>query len=600
MAGPENHSETLRTGWTTGTCATAAAVAAAQLLTTGESVEQVTIHLPSGEQVPLAVHTCDWHSDAQTATDQVWAGASVIKDGGDDIDVTHGLEICARVRRIPEPLVRILGGPGVGRVTRAGLSVPVGEWAINPVPREMLRAHLTPYMSEQGGIEVVISVSGGELAAEKTFNGRLGIVGGISIIGTSGRVVPMSEEAFKASLLVALKQAVALGHQELTFVFGNYGEAFALSQGVPETAILKMSNFVGFMLDEAAKLGVSRVALVGNIGKLVKVSSGSFHTHSYLSDGKFETLVAHLALMGAPRSLLEQVMHAATTEAVVTLLESWSQGAVDYSDLYRRLAHAAKEKCLQRVRHAFDVDIVLFSDQRRLLAMTPKATVQSTPATALAIESVPSGRSPIKVVGIGPGKLSLMTAEATQAITSAEVVIGAKRQLEMIAPLLAQGTVTHQVSGRPKEVVDLIHEHPEGTAVVVLASGDPLLFGIGDSLRRQFPKLEVINGISALQYIFAQIPVSMNDVYLTSCHGRDFDAKILQRHDKIALVTDQIWHPGAIAKALLGAPVTLYIGRDLGYPEQAVYSGRPELFADYSASGLHAVVIVKEKSDERP
>lgn len=588
----------LRTGWTTGTCATAAAAAAVQLLTTGVSPGQVVIALPSGELVPLEIQSCAFEKRLETDEDY-WAMASVIKDGGDDIDVTHGLEIRAHVRRIPDQMVRILGGSGVGKVTRAGLSVPVGEWAINPVPREMLQSHLSPFISELGGIEVVISVPGGEVAAEKTFNGRLGIVGGISIIGTSGRVVPMSEEAFKASLLVALKQAVALGHRQLTFVFGNYGEAFALSQGVPETAILKMSNFVGFMLDEAAKLGVEHVTVVGNIGKLVKVASGSFHTHSYISDGKFETLVAHLALLGAPPVRLEQVMAAATTEAVVALVDQWALEGEDYRALYSLLALAAKNKCFQRVRHAFNIDIVLFSDQRRLLASTMdiEAEVQ---VGHLKMEDQPDSAyqtiqpSQLIVVGLGPGDLSLMTTKAKLAIARADVVIGAVRQLELVATMLSKSAVTHRVSGRVSEIVQLIAEHPKAKSIVVLASGEPLLFGIGNSLRGYYSELEVISGISSLQYLFSKIPVGMNDVLLTSCHGREFDASNLKQFNKIAMVTDQVWHPGAIAKAFKGEPITLFIGRNLGYPDETILSGRPEELMDYDIAGLHAVVLVRD------
>lgn len=576
----------LRTGWTTGTCATAAALAAVHLLMEAIALNQVTVMLPKGGTANLAIENLIKLTENQVC-------ASVIKDGGDDIDVTHGLEITVTVKRTIEKGISIKGGVGIGKVTRAGLSVPVGEWAINPVPREMLMSHLTPYLRDEGGFEVVIEAPKGQEAAEKTFNGRLGIMGGISIIGTSGRVEPMSEEAFKASLEVALKQAIVLGERELVFVFGNYGESYAKDFGVPETAILKMSNFVGFMLDKALEYGAQKVVLVGNIGKLVKVASGSFHTHSHISDGKFETLVAHLALMGAPVGLLEQVMSQATTEGVVALLDAQNHRWGDYSGVYQRLAESAKTKCLERVRNGVAIDVVLFSDQKRFLSSTeakwsPKQ--QDTPVQP----------ARFSVVGIGPGDLSLLTLRGQMTIANASAVLGAKRQLEAIKPFLKNNVQTLEVNGRIGKLVALIDSaKSEGAGnIVVLASGDPLVYGIGQRLREQYKEIEIVSGISAIQYFFTKIPIPMQDVYVTSCHGRplDIDKLLAAPIDKIAMVTDGINHPGVIAKSLLGQHVTLHIGSNLGYPNESIVSGSPERLRDFDGLGLHVLVIEKERS----
>lgn len=589
----EANVKALRNGWTTGTCATAAALAAVHLLVESTALDQVTVILPKGGTANLVIENLIRLTENQVC-------ASVIKDGGDDIDVTHGLEITATVKRTIEKGISIKGGVGIGKVTRAGLSVPVGEWAINPVPREMLISHLTPYLRDEGGFEVVIEAPKGQEAAEKTFNGRLGIMGGISIIGTSGRVEPMSEEAFKASLEVALKQAIVLGERELVFVFGNYGESYAKNNGIPETAILKMSNFVGFMLDKALEYGAQKVVLVGNIGKLVKVASGSFHTHSHISDGKFETLVAHLALMGAPVGLLEQVMGQATTEAVVAVLEANKQLFGDYSGVYQRLAESAKTKCLERVRNGVAIEVVLFSDQKRFLSSTDSKWCPNREDISVQPPRFSFIQPPrFSVVGIGPGDLSLLTLRGQMAIGNAQVVLGAKRQLEAIKVLLKDNVQIFEVNGRIGEMVALIDAAKAKSVVniTVLASGDPLVYGIGQRLRERYPEIEIISGISAIQYLFTKIPVPMQDVYVTSCHGRplDIDKLLAVPIDKIAMVTDAINHPSIIAKSLLGQRVTLYIGSNLGYPNETILSGGPEDLQHFDGQGLHVLVIKKER-----
>ena len=231
----------------------------------------------------------------------------VTKDGGDDVDATHGLPICARVEAIAGEGILLQGGSGVGRVTRPGLGQPEGEWAINHIPRQMIREAVDAVrreLDEPGGLCVTIFVPGGEEAARKTFNPHLGIEGGISILGTSGIVEPMSVKAIVETTALELRQAAASGARRMVLTPGNYGMEFlarggvALPAGVP---VVRCSNFIGEALDGAGAEGFSSVLLVGHIGKLVKLAGGIMNTHSRWADGRAELFCAHAALCGADR-----------------------------------------------------------------------------------------------------------------------------------------------------------------------------------------------------------------------------------------------------------------------------------------------------------
>lgn len=246
----------------------------------------------------------------------------VTKDGGDDVDATHGLPICARVEAIAGEGILLQGGSGVGRVTRPGLDQPVGEWAINHIPRQMIREAVDAVrreLDEPGGLCVTIFVPGGEEAARKTFNPHLGIEGGISILGTSGIVEPMSVKAIVETTALELRQAAASGARRMVLTPGNYGMEFlarggvALPAGVP---VVRCSNFIGEALDGAGAEGFSSVLLVGHIGKLVKLAGGIMNTHSRWADGRAELFCAHAALCGADRDTARALMDSATARPV--------------------------------------------------------------------------------------------------------------------------------------------------------------------------------------------------------------------------------------------------------------------------------------------
>ncbi len=307
----------LRCGYTTGTCAALAAAGAARLLLTGETPESAALITPKGWRVETPLADC--------RRDGAGALCAVRKDAGDDPDVTDGCLVCARVRKT-ERGITIEGGEGVGRVTKPGLDQPVGAAAINSVPRRMIAAAVEEVSAEAGyggGLEIVISVPAGAALAERTFNPMLGIVGGISILGTSGIVEPMSERALIDTVALSIRQAAAEGAARLLLTPGNYGADYLEKNkldalGVP---IVKCSNFIGEALDAALAEGIKEVLLVGHIGKLVKLAGAVMNTHSRTADCRSELFTAHAAICGGDTALCRALMEAVTADACLALLE---------------------------------------------------------------------------------------------------------------------------------------------------------------------------------------------------------------------------------------------------------------------------------------
>ena len=294
----------LRPGVTTGSCAAAAARAAARPAVVRRAV-------PGGRTLSLGVET--------SASLPGRASCGVRKDAGDDPDVTHGLLILADVAFDPDgaPGVTLRGGEGVGTVTLPGLEQPVGEAAINRVPRRMIQEGIREEAERAGfagAVSASVRVPGGETAAERTFNPRLGIVGGISILGTTGIVEPMSESAFTATIRAELSVLAAAGEQGVILTPGNYGRDFLREmEAVPDRLAVKCGNFLGEALGMAAELGFCRVLMVGHLGKLVKLAGGMLNTHSRYGDCRMELLCAHAALAGAGQEVARGVMASATT-----------------------------------------------------------------------------------------------------------------------------------------------------------------------------------------------------------------------------------------------------------------------------------------------
>lgn len=299
----------LRKGYTTGTCAAAATKAAAQALLTGECVKEVNILLPGSDSISIKIH--------DTKIEDGVAVSSVIKDSGDDPDVTDGIEIGAVVS-FAEHGIKIDGGKGVGRVTREGLDQSVGSAAINSTPRQMIRNAVREVSGDyEGGFEVTIFVPDGENIAKKTFNPRLGIVGGISILGTSGIVEPMSEKALLDTIFLELKTKRKTGEKTAVLVPGNYGENFAEEKmGIKNT--VQFSNYLGDAIDYASDLGFSSILIISHIGKLVKAASGIMNTHSKYADGRMENIALCAALAGY--SGIEKILNCVTCDEAYELI----------------------------------------------------------------------------------------------------------------------------------------------------------------------------------------------------------------------------------------------------------------------------------------
>lgn len=350
-----------KTGFTTGSCAAGAAKAACLLLKENWQGTEVDIPLPGEQRLKLHIRSCEKEDGV--------ARVGIIKDAGDDPDITHGLEVQAVIRVLSNyGDIIIRGGQGVGVVTKKGLQVPVGEGAINPVPRQMIQAAVREVFPKEE-VEVVIEVLEGERIAHKTLNPRLGIVGGISILGTTGIVRPMSEEAFKTSILPELDQALAYGHQAIILTPGHYGFRAATEQlKVPSEAIVQMSNFVGFLLEEAAFRKIEKVVLFGHIGKLIKVSGGIFHTHTHVADARMEILLAHAALAGIPVERLKELAEFPTTEGATKelLAEGWNA-------LFFKLAQRASLRAMEHVHGQIQIGTVFTLINGEMIAWDEQA-----------------------------------------------------------------------------------------------------------------------------------------------------------------------------------------------------------------------------------
>ena len=357
--------EKLRCGYTTGTCAAAAAAGAAALLLTGEALPAVRLLTPAGVEVEAEL--------LRHAAGDGWASCAVRKDGGDDPDVTHGTLIFARVERTDLPGLSIDGGEGVGRVTRPGLDQPVGAAAINSTPRRMIAEQLEAARARAGyagGLRAVISAPEGAALAKRTFNPRLGIVGGISILGTSGIVKPMSEAALLESIFLELDQQRAAGTEDVLLTPGNYGEAFAREVlGLRLDRWCMCSNYLGAAIDHAAGAGFRSVLVVGHLGKLIKAAAGCMNTHSKTADARRETLTAHAALAGADGPLLRALFNAPTTDAGVELLRQ----AGLLGPVMASLGEALDERLKARAGEGLAIEALFFSNQYGILGRTPGA-----------------------------------------------------------------------------------------------------------------------------------------------------------------------------------------------------------------------------------
>ena len=357
----------LRLGYTTGSCAAAASKAAAYMLLSGRRKERISLETPKGITLTLDIEDIEMRED--------FVSCAVRKDAGDDPDITDGALVYARVESCGEPGVAIDGGTGVGRVTKPGLDQPVGSAAINSVPRRMIRENVEEVMrlfDHAGGLKVVVSIPAGEELAKKTFNPRLGIVGGISVLGTTGIVEPMSETALVETIRAELSQRRALGRESVLLTPGNYGAEFIKTElGIDPDKAVQTSNFIGDSLDICRELGFGRALLIGHIGKLVKLAGNMMNTHSKYGDCRMEILSSHAGAAGAGAELIRGILGCVACDEAVRLMRE-ADPKLEKSAL-AGVTERAKANLSHRAGEEMRVEMIMFSKEYGVLGETENA-----------------------------------------------------------------------------------------------------------------------------------------------------------------------------------------------------------------------------------
>ncbi|WP_196593859.1 cobalt-precorrin-5B (C(1))-methyltransferase CbiD [Pectinatus sottacetonis] len=351
----------MRSGYTTGSCAAAGTKAVLLYLQKNIISNSVSLNALSGEKLSIPIKRLTPLAGG--------ACAEVIKDAGDDPDITNGVSIFTELHLNDTGNISFFGGKGIGTITREGMSIPVGEPAINLGPRKMITNVIREFLPENQGCDITISIPAGVELAKRTLNPVLGIKGGISVIGTSGIVRPMSEEGFKNSLTPQIDVAYAAGLFNQVFVPGKIGENIAIKLGLPKQAIIQTSNFIGHMLDYAAQKKLKSVLLVGHLGKLVKVAAGNFHTHSKISDARLETLAAYSALLGMDQSGIKKIFSCVTTEAVMPIISDYKLD----DKLYPLLCQRASFRSMQHVYNDLTVGTIMVTLKGTILGMDENA-----------------------------------------------------------------------------------------------------------------------------------------------------------------------------------------------------------------------------------
>ena len=376
----------LRLGITTGTCSAAAAQAAAMQLLLGVESHAVTLRTPKGMTVSVPVYLLE--SDSRKAS------YKVVKDSGDDPDVTNGTDVCVTVEFVKQrvceqkdgsqdrscaftsesfPYLTLDGGIGIGRVTKEGLEQAVGQAAINRVPRQMIFAAVADVCEKANVCEplhITVWMPEGETLAKRTFNPKLGIEGGLSILGTSGILEPMSEQAIVATIETEIRQLHAVGEEKVLVTPGNYGQAYASEYlGLDLAKSVKSSNYIGDTIDLAISYGMKDFLLVGNIGKLVKLAAGIFNTHSKVADGRGEIFAVHAAMEGAGANVVQEIYNCINTDRMLDVVER--EGLRE--DVMQSILAAIEKHVYDRIGDAMRFGVIVFSEKYGYLGQTSDA-----------------------------------------------------------------------------------------------------------------------------------------------------------------------------------------------------------------------------------
>ncbi|BEP28062.1 cobalt-precorrin-5B (C(1))-methyltransferase CbiD [Helicovermis profundi] len=354
----EKNGKKLKYGYTTGSSATAASKASAIMLLNRENVNTVKIDTPKGWPLTIDIYNQEINDD--------YALCSVIKDGGDDPDMTNKMTIFSKISFRDDKEINIYGGIGIGKVTKEGLSIKPGNSAINPVPLRTIEKEVRSVIGENRGANVEIYAPDGENIAKKTFNPKLGIVGGISIIGTSGIVEPMSEDALIETLKIEMRIFKKKHYDKILLISpGNYGRDFSRKMGLNIEEIIKCSNYVGQVIDEALKLDIKKILWVGHAGKMVKIAGGIFNTHSKIADGRMEIIMSQLALIGAETDLIKLISISNTTDEAFKYIKEYKMDKV-----FDNISNKISEKLNKRAFDEIQNGVVLFTNEHGLLSVS--------------------------------------------------------------------------------------------------------------------------------------------------------------------------------------------------------------------------------------
>ena len=356
--------EKMRFGYTTGTCSAIASKASTEMLVSGKTVKSVKIMTPKGIEIEAEI--------LDIKRDENSVSCAVKKDSGDDPDITNGILIYAKAEKINSG-IEITGGEGIGIVTANGLDQPCGEYAINSVPRKMIKSEVSEileYYSCDFGIKITVYAPMGTEIAEKTYNSRIGIKGGISIIGTSGIVEPMSSKALVDTIRLEMRSKRAMGIKNLLLTIGNYSENF-LDEKIPDIAgkSVKCSNFIGEAIDSALEYDFKSILIIGHIGKLVKLGAGIMNTHSAQADGRFEVLVTCGVIAGADTEILKKISKCVTTDEAFEIFKN--------AGLFEKVSAVLMEKIQyhlnMKVKNSIPIGAVVFSNKYGIIGMTENA-----------------------------------------------------------------------------------------------------------------------------------------------------------------------------------------------------------------------------------
>ncbi|NDO45567.1 cobalt-precorrin-5B (C(1))-methyltransferase CbiD [Clostridium sp. MD294] len=354
----------LKIGYTTGSCAAAAAKGAVTLLLLNQKLSQVSLQTPKGIILQLQLQCCYWKEQKTIC--------AVKKYSGDDPDVTNGMLLYAMAEKIEEYGIVIDGGKGIGRVTKRGLQREIGEAAINNVPIHMIKQcvqEVCTLADYNKGIAITIFAPEGVEIAKKTYNEKLGIVGGISILGTSGIVEPMSEQALLNSIKVELNMKAINSNGTIILTFGNYGSDFLKKHfDIDIDNAVKISNFIGECIDFVNTLPIQSLLLVGHIGKMIKIAGGVMQTHSKYADCRREIIGVHAAMAGAESEIIKNIMETVTTEQALFLLREYNEV------IFQKTMHTILQKIIEHIQYRLqkeiEINIILFSEKMGILAQS--------------------------------------------------------------------------------------------------------------------------------------------------------------------------------------------------------------------------------------